>query len=113
MLKALLDAYRKNARYKETRKELSRLSDRELDDMGIDRSMITRVSLEAAYGDSTPQKPLSVISMFKPKTDREQIEEYLAESASAVDLENRLREIDRGTAPWQISARHFAQGLAQ
>lgn len=36
--------------YKRTHAELSALSTRELDDLGISRSMITRLSHEAAYG---------------------------------------------------------------
>jgi len=36
--------------YRKTVSELSALSTRELDDLGISRSMIKRISLEAAYG---------------------------------------------------------------
>ncbi|MCF6315658.1 MAG: DUF1127 domain-containing protein [Marinosulfonomonas sp.] len=36
--------------YRKTVSELSALSSRELDDLGISRSMIKRISLEAAYG---------------------------------------------------------------
>jgi len=36
--------------YRKTVSELSALSSRELDDLGLNRSMIKRVSLEAAYG---------------------------------------------------------------
>ncbi|MBN2629438.1 MAG: DUF1127 domain-containing protein [Rhodobacteraceae bacterium] len=36
--------------FKQTIRELQALSNRELADLGIDRSMITRVSSEAAYG---------------------------------------------------------------
>lgn len=39
---------------------------------------------------------------FKTKTDRDRIDEYLADSADLVDLENRLKQIDRNEAPWQI-----------
>ncbi|MFD1913377.1 DUF1127 domain-containing protein [Halodurantibacterium flavum] len=35
--------------YRETVRELSALSTRELNDLGISRSMITRVALEAAW----------------------------------------------------------------
>jgi len=34
--------------------------------------------------------------------DRDRIETYLSESYDLVDLENRIRQIDRGQAPWQI-----------
>ncbi len=36
--------------YRQTLAELRALSGRELDDLGIHRSMITRVAYEAAYG---------------------------------------------------------------
>lgn len=36
--------------YRKTISELSELSGRELEDLGLSRSMIKRVSLEAAYG---------------------------------------------------------------
>lgn len=36
--------------YKDTYRELSQLSTRELDDLGISRSMISRLAHEAAYG---------------------------------------------------------------
>lgn len=36
--------------YKSTYRELSQLSTRELDDLGISRSMISRLAHEAAYG---------------------------------------------------------------
>ncbi len=36
--------------YRKTVSELSALSSRELDDLGLSRSMIKRTSLEAAYG---------------------------------------------------------------
>lgn len=36
--------------YRQTQDELRALSDRELADLGICRSMITRIAIEAAYG---------------------------------------------------------------
>ena len=36
--------------YRKTVNELSALSSRDLDDLGLNRSMIKRVALEAAYG---------------------------------------------------------------
>ncbi|MBW6506364.1 MAG: DUF1127 domain-containing protein [Rhodobacteraceae bacterium] len=36
--------------FRQTLRELSVLSTRELNDLGIHRSMITRVAIEAAYG---------------------------------------------------------------
>lgn len=37
--------------YKTTLAELSALSNRDLNDLGISRSQITRIALEAAYGE--------------------------------------------------------------
>lgn len=36
--------------YRQTLNELKSLSERELNDLGIHRSMLTRIALEAAYG---------------------------------------------------------------
>lgn len=50
-------------------------------------------------------------TIFKTKTEKQKMEEYLADSENLVDLENRLRNIDRGQAPWQIQAKMHYQGL--
>ncbi|MFN3971933.1 MAG: DUF1127 domain-containing protein [Gemmobacter sp.] len=50
ILKSLRDASRRRAIYRQTLRELNALSSRELDDLGIHRSMITRIATEAAYG---------------------------------------------------------------
>ena len=47
---AIKEAARKRAVYRQTLRELNALTTRELNDLGISRSMITRISLEAAYG---------------------------------------------------------------
>lgn len=44
------DSLRRRRLYRDTLRELNALSTRELNDLGIHRSMITRVALEAAYG---------------------------------------------------------------
>ena len=49
---------------------------------------------------------------FTFKTDRQRIEDYLSDSSSLVDLENRLKDIDRGQAPWQLNTKTYLQGLA-
>ncbi|MBC7144599.1 MAG: DUF1127 domain-containing protein [Thioclava marina] len=50
-LKAKLsDAMARRKVYRQTLNELRSLSSRELDDLGMHRSMITRVAYEAAYG---------------------------------------------------------------
>jgi hypothetical protein len=55
-----------------------------------------------------------MIKMFskflKSKTEKDLISEYLAESVDIVDLENRLRRIERGQAPWQTQSRAYLQG---
>ena len=47
---SLTKAIARRRAYYRTRSELNALSQRELDDLGIERSMITRLALEAAYG---------------------------------------------------------------
>jgi hypothetical protein len=47
---------------------------------------------------------------FKTKTDKQQIEEYLADSISLEDLERRQRLISRGEAPWQVRANQNLKG---
>lgn len=49
-LKWANDAMTRRRIYRQTLRELSALSSRELNDLGIHRSMITRIALEAAYG---------------------------------------------------------------
>lgn len=50
LVKSLRDAIERRSVYNRTVRELRALSSRELADLGIHRSMITRVALEAAYG---------------------------------------------------------------
>jgi hypothetical protein len=38
------------------------------------------------------------------------INEYLSESVDMADLERRIRQIDRGQAPWQKNAINRARG---
>jgi uncharacterized protein YjiS (DUF1127 family) len=47
---ALGDAWAQYRVYRRTYAELNALTTRELDDLGISRSMITRLAREAAYG---------------------------------------------------------------
>ena len=37
-------------------------------------------------------------------------EEYLAEAHDLVDLERRMRQLDRGQAPWQVEANNNLKG---
>jgi hypothetical protein len=48
--------------------------------------------------------------LIKGRTEKDLISEYLSESADIVDLEHRLRRIERGQAPWQIQDRSYLQG---
>jgi uncharacterized protein YjiS (DUF1127 family) len=113
MIKAMISAYRKHATYRSTYKELSKLSDHELDDLGIGRYMIETVAKEAAYGKEKTSNFNLFKLLFEGKTEKDVINEYLSESANTIDLENRLRNVERGLAPWQIRARNFSQGWAQ
>jgi uncharacterized protein YjiS (DUF1127 family) len=112
MIKALILAYKKHAIYRATYKELNSLSTKELQDLGIDRSDVEKVAMDATYGKEIRSDFNFFKNFLKVKTEKNKIEEYLAESANLVDLENRLRNVDRGLAPWQIRAKSFAQGWA-
>lgn len=48
--------------------------------------------------------------MLQPRTEKEKVEEYLADSISLEDLERRQRLINRGEAPWQIQANQNLRG---
>lgn len=47
----IVEAYRRRAAYRKSCNELYALSDRQLDDMGISRSMIHHVAYVGAYGE--------------------------------------------------------------
>ena len=49
-------------------------------------------------------------NLFRNQTEKEIIEEYLADSISLEDLERRQRLINRGEAPWQIRANQNLKG---
>lgn len=49
-LKATRAALQRRRVFNRTVRELEQLSSRDLNDLGIHRSMITRIALEAAYG---------------------------------------------------------------
>lgn len=49
-LKSMRAAMHRRKVYKQTVNELSALSNRELTDLGLSRSMISRVALESTYG---------------------------------------------------------------
>ncbi len=50
LVKSAKEALHRRRVYNQTVSELRALSTRELNDLGIARSMITRIALEAAYG---------------------------------------------------------------
>ncbi len=49
-LAGLSEARQRRKVYRQTLKELNELSARELADLGMHRSMLTRIAIEAAYG---------------------------------------------------------------
>lgn len=53
-------------------------------------------------------------NMFKDvlntRSEKQFVEEYLADSISLEDLERRQRSISRGEAPWQIRANQNLKG---
>ena len=51
-------------------------------------------------------------NLFKARTEKDRIEEYLADAVNLVDLENRIRRIDRHEAPWQVRANQNLTGWA-
>lgn len=51
IVKSVKEAITRRRVYITTRNELAQLSNRELADLGISRSMVSRIALEAAYGE--------------------------------------------------------------
>ncbi len=49
-------------------------------------------------------------NLLHTKTEKEMVEAYLADSVDLVDLENRIKKIDRNEAPWQIQANMNLKG---
>jgi hypothetical protein len=53
-------------------------------------------------------------NMFKDvlgtRSEKQYVEEYLADSISLEDLERRQRSISRGEAPWQLRANQNLKG---
>lgn len=43
--------------------------------------------------------------------EKQRIHDYLASSTDTVDLERRMKQIDRGQAPWQSQYYYKARGL--
>ena len=109
MIRKLINAYKKHMIYRATYNELARLTEKELYDLGIDRSQIEEASREAAYGAEEKIEFNFFKNIFKVKTEKDRINEYLSDAVNTVDLENRLRNVDRGLAPWQVRARNFSQ----
>ncbi|WP_169583508.1 DUF1127 domain-containing protein [Rhodobacter capsulatus] len=50
LLASIREALARRKVYRQTLAELRSLSNRELNDLGMHRSMLTRIALEAAYG---------------------------------------------------------------
>ena len=51
LIERIVDSYRQRKIYTQTIKELSKLSDRELLDIGLTRSEIYDLAMQSAYGD--------------------------------------------------------------
>ncbi len=51
-------------------------------------------------------------NLFKARTEKDKIDEYLADAVDLADLENRIRRIDRQEAPWQIKSNQNLVGWA-
>ena len=49
MVRSIMNYIKRQRDFRETHRELSKLSNRELEDIGLSRGMITRVALEHAY----------------------------------------------------------------
>ena len=49
MLQSIVNRYRNYRKYQSTKRELSRLSSRELSDLGISRGEISRIARESVY----------------------------------------------------------------
>jgi uncharacterized protein YjiS (DUF1127 family) len=109
MLKAIIAAYKTHAEYKRTCYELSSLTNRELYDLGIDRSDIEHVARSSTHEKVDTIKNKLFAKPFGANTENKRIEAYLADSSDLVDLENRLKSIERGLAPWQVTARRYTQ----
>ena len=54
MIKMLIERVKNHIAFRKTYAELSRMNDRELYDIGLQRSMITRACLESIYGKEQP-----------------------------------------------------------
>jgi uncharacterized protein YjiS (DUF1127 family) len=50
VFRSIRDAMQRRRVYQQTLRELNTLSNRELADLGLHRAMLTRVAIEAAYG---------------------------------------------------------------
>jgi uncharacterized protein YjiS (DUF1127 family) len=110
MLKAIIAAYKNHSTYRATYNELSRLSNKELYDIGIDRSDIEYVARDFIHEKADTPKNKPSPKLFSGNMENKRVEAYLADSSDLVDLENRLKSIERGLAPWQVTARRYTQG---
>lgn len=43
-------------------------------------------------------------NLVSKRTEQDEINAYLSDSSDLADLENRIRQIDRNEAPWQVKA---------
>lgn len=101
--------------YAQTRRELSAMSTRELNDIGIDAASIDDIAYDAAQKVLQEGKFSSFLELFKFKTaptEKDRIHAWLADSSDMVDLERRIKLLDQNSAPWQTGTNRNLQGWA-
>ena len=99
--------------YAQTRRELSAMSTRELNDIGIDAASIDDIAAVSAQKVLTAGGFSSFLELFKiPKapTEKDRIHAWLSESSDIVDLERRVKLLDQNSAPWQSGTNRNLQG---
>ena len=99
--------------YTRTRRELSAMTARELNDIGIDAASIDEIAEVSAQKVLKAGGFISFLEMFKfPKaiTEKDRVHAWLSESSDIVDLERRIKLLDQNNAPWQSGTNKNLQG---
>lgn len=118
MIRKLQNWIKNRSAYMQTYRELDAMTDRELSDIGIDRSMIEEIANTATYGKvveepTTSSLVTAVTEFFKVKkkpTEKDRVYAWLAESSDIVELERKLKMLDLHQAPWQTASNRNLQG---
>jgi uncharacterized protein YjiS (DUF1127 family) len=118
MIGKLHNWIKNRAAYMQTYRELDSMTDRELNDIGIDRSMIEEIASTAIRKVVTEEPTTSslvtaVTEFFKVKkkpSEKDRVYAWLSESSDIVDLERRLKMLDLQQAPWQTTSNRNLQG---